>query len=109
MEQPPPVPVTQPRCQNLAHREGMRLAGWVGEGEVTRWSLEDLTEFLEGAMDRYPDAYAVLVRRHGVYVWGESVHKAKTQCERYVLYTFVCWRQIGCRPRCLLTWCGAAV
>ncbi|KAL8419803.1 hypothetical protein RB594_002823 [Gaeumannomyces avenae] len=42
---------------------------------------EDLTEFLEGAMDRYPDTYAVLVRRHGVYVWGETVHKAKTQCE----------------------------
>lgn len=45
---------------------------------------EDLTEFLEEAMDRYPDTYAVLVRRHGVYVWGENVHKAKTQCERYV-------------------------
>ncbi|KAK0734277.1 Methylthioribulose-1-phosphate dehydratase [Lasiosphaeria miniovina] len=42
---------------------------------------EDLTEFLEGAMDKYPDTYAVLVRRHGVYVWGETVHKAKTQCE----------------------------
>ncbi|OIW34391.1 Methylthioribulose-1-phosphate dehydratase [Coniochaeta ligniaria NRRL 30616] len=42
---------------------------------------EDLTEFLEEAMDRYPDTYAVLVRRHGVYVWGENVHKAKTQCE----------------------------
>jgi methylthioribulose-1-phosphate dehydratase len=45
---------------------------------------EDLTEFLEEAMDKYPDTYAVLVRRHGVYVWGENVHKAKTQCERYV-------------------------
>ena len=43
---------------------------------------EDLTEFLEAAMDEYPDAYAVLVRRHGVYVWGDNVHKAKTQCER---------------------------
>ena len=43
---------------------------------------EDLTEFLEAAMDQYPDAYAVLVRRHGVYVWGDNVHKAKTQCER---------------------------
>lgn len=42
---------------------------------------EDLTEFLEAAMDKYPDTYAVLVRRHGVYVWGETVHKAKTQCE----------------------------
>ena len=43
---------------------------------------EDLTEFLEEAMDRYPDTYAVLVRRHGVYVWGDNVHKAKTMCER---------------------------
>lgn len=43
---------------------------------------EDLTEFLEEAMDEFPDAYAVLVRRHGVYVWGDNVHKAKTQCER---------------------------
>ena len=43
---------------------------------------EDLTESLEEAMERYPDTYAVLVRRHGVYVWGDNVHKAKTQCER---------------------------
>lgn len=37
-------------------------------------------------MDKYPDTYAVLVRRHGVYVWGDNVHKAKTMCERYVLF-----------------------
>lgn len=43
---------------------------------------EDLTEFLEEAMDKYPSTYAVLVRRHGVYVWGDNVHKAKTMCER---------------------------
>ncbi len=43
---------------------------------------EDLTEFMEAAMEKHPDTYAVLVRRHGVYVWGETVHKAKTQCER---------------------------
>ena len=50
---------------------------------------EDLTEFLEEAMELYPDTYAVLVRRHGVYVWGESVHKAKTMCERYVKHCFL--------------------
>ncbi|KAF8456252.1 class II aldolase/adducin N-terminal [Terfezia claveryi] len=42
---------------------------------------EDLKESLEKAMDNYPDTCAVLVRRHGVYVWGETIWKAKTQCE----------------------------
>lgn len=43
---------------------------------------EDLTSSLEKAMERYPDSYAVLVRRHGLYVWGDDVPKAKTQAER---------------------------
>ncbi|KAK0515745.1 hypothetical protein JMJ35_001779 [Cladonia borealis] len=42
---------------------------------------EDLTQSLEEAMEKYPDTYAVLVRRHGVYVWGDNVQKAKTQAE----------------------------
>lgn len=42
---------------------------------------EDLTASLEAAMEEYPDSYAVLVRRHGVYIWGDDVHKAKTQAE----------------------------
>lgn len=43
---------------------------------------EDLKESLEKAIEEYPDTCAVLVRRHGVYVWGDTVWKAKTQCER---------------------------
>lgn len=42
---------------------------------------EDLTDSLEAAMDEFPDTYAVLVRRHGLYVWGETVDKAKQQAE----------------------------
>ncbi|KUL85183.1 hypothetical protein ZTR_06222 [Talaromyces verruculosus] len=40
---------------------------------------EDLTEGLERAINANPDTYAVLVRRHGIYVWGDTPAKAKTQ------------------------------
>lgn len=42
---------------------------------------EDLKGALEEAMEKWPEACAVLVRRHGVYVWGKDVAQAKTQAE----------------------------
>ena len=60
---------------------------------------EDLKDSMAEAMKKYPDAAGVLVRRHGVYVWGSFLQldsfvvvdqkmisgadweKAKTQCE----------------------------
>lgn len=58
---------------------------------------EDLTESLERAMDEYPDTYAVLVRRHGIYVWGEDVARAKTICESldYIFRLAVEMRKLG--------------
>ncbi|XP_074638951.1 methylthioribulose-1-phosphate dehydratase-like isoform X1 [Acropora palmata] len=41
----------------------------------------DLKESMAKAMEEYPDSCAVLVRRHGVYVWGDTWQKAKTMCE----------------------------
>jgi methylthioribulose-1-phosphate dehydratase len=43
----------------------------------------DLAASLEQAIEAYPDTHAVLVRRHGVYVWGRDWVAAKTQAECY--------------------------
>ena len=41
----------------------------------------ELTESLSLAIQRFPNAPAVLVQRHGIYVWGDSWQQAKTQLE----------------------------
>ncbi|HYS55241.1 MAG TPA: methylthioribulose 1-phosphate dehydratase [Thermoanaerobaculia bacterium] len=43
----------------------------------------DLTASLEAAIKAYPHTKAVLVRRHGVYVWGRDWVSAKTHAECY--------------------------
>lgn len=35
---------------------------------------EDLKDSMAEAMEKYPDAAGILVRRHGVYVWGRFWH-----------------------------------
>ncbi|KAI9491674.1 methylthioribulose-1-phosphate dehydratase [Zychaea mexicana] len=61
---------------------------------------EDLTERMAKAMEAYPETNAVLVRRHGVYVWGESWEKAKTmsECYDYLFEIAVKMKQIGIDP-----------
>jgi methylthioribulose-1-phosphate dehydratase len=41
----------------------------------------DLRDFMLAKMRDYPAASAILVRHHGVYVWGEDWVKTKTMCE----------------------------
>ncbi|XP_068243186.1 probable methylthioribulose-1-phosphate dehydratase isoform X2 [Palaemon carinicauda] len=43
----------------------------------------DLADSMSQALELYPDTHAVLVRRHGVYIWGETWEKAKTMAETY--------------------------
>jgi len=43
----------------------------------------DLADSLEEAILAYPGTHAVLVRRHGVYVWGKDWVQAKTHAECY--------------------------
>ncbi|KAK6992413.1 Methylthioribulose-1-phosphate dehydratase [Favolaschia claudopus] len=58
---------------------------------------EDLKDSMAEAMKEYPDAAGVLVRRHGVYVWGSDWEKAKTQaeCLDYLFEIGVKMRQAG--------------
>jgi methylthioribulose-1-phosphate dehydratase len=73
-------------------RRGYRHTGNLGYHDSLRIPVientpqeEDLTPFLEEALEEYPDTYAVLVRRHGVYVWGDTPDKAKVAAEWCVL------------------------
>jgi methylthioribulose-1-phosphate dehydratase len=59
----------------------------------------DLADALGAAIDAFPKTSAVLVRRHGVYVWGESWQKAKTtaECLDYVFEAAIALRRLGVR------------
>lgn len=61
---------------------------------------EELADSMEEAMRRYPGSPAVLVRRHGLYVWGDTWQRAKTMCEclDYVLQVSVEMRRLGLDP-----------
>lgn len=49
----------------------------------------------------YPESNAVLVRRHGVYVWGRTWIEAKTQseCYDYLFESALRMRQLGIDAR----------
>jgi methylthioribulose 1-phosphate dehydratase / enolase-phosphatase E1 len=78
---------TEFRCTHLEMMKGI-----VGHGfydtmvvpiiENTARECE-LTDRMREAMLAYPKSNAVLVRRHGVYVWGSTWIEAKTQAECY--------------------------
>jgi methylthioribulose-1-phosphate dehydratase len=57
----------------------------------------DLAESLEAAIVAYPKTFAVLVRRHGVYVWGRDWVRAKThaECYDYLFRAAVEMRRLG--------------
>jgi len=60
----------------------------------------ELEDSMRAAMEAHPDAQAVLVRRHGVYVWGRDWVKAKTQaeCFDYLFEVALRMRQLGLDP-----------
>lgn len=65
-----------------------------------RPSEDLLGDQLEAALRQYPKANAVLVRRHGIYAWGDSWEQAKTQYESfdYLCQSAVEMKRMGLDP-----------
>jgi len=57
----------------------------------------DLADSMLRAMNDHPRTFAVLVRRHGVYVWGADWIQAKThaECYHYLFEAVVRMRELG--------------
>ncbi|UJR79422.1 methylthioribulose 1-phosphate dehydratase [Sandaracinus amylolyticus] len=58
---------------------------------------EQLADGLEAAIRAFPRTHAVLVRAHGVYVWGRDWRQAKAHAEvyDYLFDVYVRMRQLG--------------
>ncbi|XP_043478883.1 methylthioribulose-1-phosphate dehydratase isoform X1 [Leptopilina heterotoma] len=61
---------------------------------------KDLTDSLAEVIHKYPETCAVLVRRHGVYVWGDTWQEAKTmtECYDYLFDIAVQMKKFGIDP-----------
>lgn len=94
-------------CLQLTHLEMLKGVGNHSYDDVLEVPIIDnrptedlLADQLESAVLKYPKCNAVLVRRHGLYCWGDSWEQAKTQCESFD-YLFDCavkMKQMGVDP-----------
>ncbi|MBI5610899.1 MAG: methylthioribulose 1-phosphate dehydratase [Deltaproteobacteria bacterium] len=80
------VPAGEPlRLTRLEMMKGLEGVGYFDVHEIPvidNTALEhELEERVEQAILAYPKANAVIVRNHGVYIWGKSTVHAKTQAE----------------------------
>lgn len=57
----------------------------------------DLEDSMRDIMEQYPNTFAVLVRRHGVYIWGKDIEQCKThaECYHYLFEAAVKMKQLG--------------
>lgn len=64
-------------------------------------STEDqITESMIAAMTDYPETSAIIIRRHGMYVWGPTWQKAKcmAECYDYLFNIALKMKQFGLDP-----------
>lgn len=92
------------RCTHLEMMKGITGTGYHDVLEVPiieNTAHEcDLADSLADAIEAYPKAHAVLVRRHGVYVWGRDWVQAKThaECYDYLFGAAVRMKSLGIDP-----------
>ena len=95
---------TELRVTNLEMMKGIRGTGYYDELVVPiieNTAHEcDLADAMADAIRAYPKSFAVLVRRHGVYVWGADWVEAKThaECYDYLFEAAVKMKQLGFDP-----------
>lgn len=101
------VTLIYPEAFRIANLE--MLKGIVGVGAFDTHEIpiidntpheSELSDSLEQAIDAYPQAQGVLVRGHGVYVWGKDWIQAKTQieCYDYLFAAALRIRELGLNP-----------
>ena len=73
------------RLTRLEMMKGLRGVGYYDVHEIpvidNTAEERDLKDRMHQAVLDFPKADAVIVRNHGVYVWGETLSQAKTQAE----------------------------
>ncbi|MCA9562029.1 MAG: methylthioribulose 1-phosphate dehydratase [Myxococcales bacterium] len=96
---------TEFRCTHLEMMKGISGVGYADELVVpiienTPHECE-LADSMAEAIRQYPQSHAVLVRRHGVYVWGKDWVQAKThaECYDYLFQTTLEMLRLGVDPR----------
>ncbi len=91
----------------ITHLEMMKGIAGTGYHDTLRVPIientaheHELADSMAEAIAKNPAAHAVLVRRHGVYVWGRDWQQAKThaECYDYLFEAAVRMRQLGFNP-----------
>lgn len=94
-------------CFEITHVEMMKGLRGVGFHDTVRVPIidntaheRDLADRMARAMAEHPGVDAVLVRRHGVYVWGRDWQHAKTQaeCYDYLFAAAINMKKLGLDP-----------
>ncbi|RDD45104.1 putative methylthioribulose-1-phosphate dehydratase [Trichoplax sp. H2] len=82
------------RTENRNYRFGEEVVIPIIENTPTD---PELQENLVKAMENYPDTCCVLIRRHGLYIWGTTWQQAKLmyECYEYLFDIAIQLKQLG--------------